>query len=151
MNDAFTRQAEQFFNAAKEARIPENVQTMAREGVVKTREAFDKLSVVAKDQAKVTEDILLATHAGAKSLSTKLLDNTSKNAQAALDAAEALSRASSLTEAARIQTEFVQKQFSIAGAQTKEFFELSARIAQQTFETMNAAASKSFEQVRKPL
>ena len=39
INDQFTRQAQDMFNAAKDARIPENVQHMAEEGVAKTREA----------------------------------------------------------------------------------------------------------------
>ncbi len=43
----------------------------------------------------------------------------------------------------------MQQQFAIAGAQTKEFFELSQKVARQTFETMNTAATKSFEQVKK--
>ena len=32
------------------------------------------------------------------------------------------------------------------GAQTKEFLELSTKMAQQAFESMNCAATKSFEQ-----
>ena len=50
--DQFTRQAQDMFNAAKEARIPENVQAIAEEGVAKTREAYSKISAVAKDNAK---------------------------------------------------------------------------------------------------
>ena len=43
----------------------------------------------------------------------------------------------------------MQQQMAIAGAQTKELFELSTRIAQQTFETMNATAAKTFDQIKK--
>lgn len=149
MNDQFTRQAEQFFSAAKDARIPENVQAFAVEGVAKSREAFEKLATVAADQAKSAEHLVLASHAGAKTISTKLIDNTVKNAAAAFDAAEALAKARSLPEAFQLQAAFMQQQFAIAGAQTKELFDLSTRIAQQTFETMNTAAAKSFEQVKK--
>jgi hypothetical protein len=149
MQEQFKRQAEQFINAAKDGRIPENMQTFAREGVAKTREAYDKLSTVAKDHAKTTEELLLATHAGAKTIGAKLMDNTAANAEAVFDAAHAIATARSIPEAARIQAEFLQKQFAIAGAQTKELLELSARIAQQTLETVNTAATKSFEQARK--
>jgi hypothetical protein len=43
----------------------------------------------------------------------------------------------------------MQKQFAAAGAQTKELFELSTRVAQQTFQTVNEMATKSFEQMKK--
>lgn len=149
MNEQFTRQAEQFFSAAKDARVPENVQAMMADGVAKTREAYEKASSVAQDQAKVAEEILLAGQAGAKSIGSKLIENTVTNAEAAFDAAQAIARARTLPEAARIQAEFMQKQMTTAGAQTRELFELSSRIAQQTFASFNAAASKSFEGFKK--
>ncbi len=149
MNEQFTRQAEQFFSAAKDARMPENVQAMMVDGVAKTRDAYEKAASAAKDQAKVAEDMLLASQAGAKTIGTKLMENTVTNAEAAFEAAQAIARAKSIPEAARLQAEFMQKQMAVAGAQTREFFELSTRIAQQTFETFNSAATKSFETMKK--
>lgn len=149
MNEQFTRQAEQFFSAAKEARVPENVQAMMADGVAKTREAYEKATTVAKDQAQVAEEMLLAGQAGAKSIGSKLIENTVTNAEAAFDAAQAIARARTLPEAARLQAEFMQKQMATAGAQTRELFELSSRIAQQTFASFNAAATKSFESIKK--
>jgi len=149
MNDHFKRQAEQFMNAAKDARVPENVQAFAIEGVAKSREAFEKISAVSADQVKTAEELMLAAQAGAKSIGAKLVDNTAKNTSAVFDAAEAMARARSLPEALQVQAQFVQSQMAIAGAQTQELFNLSTRIAQQTFETMNAAAAKTFEQVKK--
>lgn len=148
MND-FTRQAQDMFNAAKEARIPENVQHVAEEAVSKTREAYQKLAVAAKDNAKVVEDVMLAAQAGAKALGEKVIHNTTVNTEAAFDAAQAMVRAKTLPEVARLQADFVQQQFAVAGAQTKELFELSTKIAKQTFEQVNAAATKSFEQMKK--
>ena len=49
MNEQFTRQAQDMFNAAKDARIPENLQAMAEDGVQKSREAYYKMSAAAKD------------------------------------------------------------------------------------------------------
>ena len=149
MNDQFARQAEQFFNVAKDARMPENVQAMVADGVAKTREAYEKASTVAKDQAKVAEEILLAGQAGAKTIGTKLLENTAANTEAAFDAAQAIARARSMPEAAKLQAEFMQKQMAIAGAQTRELFELSSRVAQQAFQSFSSAATKSFETIKK--
>ena len=50
MNDQFTRQAQDMFAAAKEARIPENVQAFAEESVAKTRDAYTKLNAATQDK-----------------------------------------------------------------------------------------------------
>ena len=90
-----------------------------------------------------------ARPAGARSIGAKLVDNTMSNAAAVFDAAEAIARAKTLPEATRLQAEFFQKQLAAAGAQTKELFELSTRVAQQTLQTVNEAAGKTMEKVRK--
>ena len=149
MNEQIKRQAEQFMNAAKDARIPEQFQAMAEDGVNKGREAFDKISSAAKDQAKVAEDLMLATQAGARAISAKIVDNTVHNTSALFDAAQAIARAKSVPDATRLQAEFIQKQFALAGAQTQELFELSTRVAKQSFETVSTVAAKNFEQVKK--
>jgi phasin len=149
MNEQFTRQAQDMFRAAQDARIPESVQAMAEDSVAKTREAYQKLQDAAKDNAKVVEEVVLAAQAGAKAIGEKVLHNTALNTEAAFDAAQALARARSLPEAARLQADFVQQQLAIAGAQTKELFELSTKVARQTFESVNAAATRSFEQMKR--
>ena len=149
MNEQFTRQAQDILAAAKDARIPENVQAFAEESVAKTREAYNKLSNVAKDNVKVLEEVMLATHAGAKAIGEKVLQNSVVNTEAAFDAAQAIARAKTFPEAARLQANFVQQQLAVASSQTKELFELSTKVAKQTFETLNVAATKGFEQLKK--
>jgi hypothetical protein len=95
------------------------------------------------------EDVMVAAHAGAKTIGEKVLRNTEINTEACFDAAQAIARAKTIPEAVRLQSNFVQQQLAVAGAQTKELFELSAKVAQQTFETVNSAATKAFDQVKK--
>ena len=149
VQDDFARQAQDMFAAAKDAKIPENIQHFAEESVSKTREVFHKLNSAAKDNAKVVEDVVLASTAGNKAISEKLFQNAVSNTEAAFDAAQAMARAKTLPEAAQIQAKFFQQQMTLAGTQTKELFELSTKVAKQTFETMNQAATKSFEQIKK--
>ncbi len=149
MNEQFTRQAQEMFAAAQSAKIPENVQAMAEETVAKTREAYAKMNGVAQDGAKVIEEVMLTAQAGARTISEKVLHNTAVNTEKAFDAAQAMARARSLPEFFSLQTNFVQQQMQIAGAQTRELFELSSKVAKQTFETINDATSKTFEQVKK--
>jgi phasin len=149
MNEHFTRQAEQFMDAAKAAKIPQNIQAFAEEGVTRSKEAFETLSAAAKDQVSAAEELALATQAGFKSIGRKLMDNTAANAEAAFEAARAIARANSVPEALRLQAEFVQRQLGVAGAQTKELFELSTRVATQAFESASEATAKTVEKARK--
>jgi hypothetical protein len=149
MNDQFTRQAQDMFAAAKDARIPENVQAIAEDGVAKSREAYAKISAMTKDSTKAAEDVMLAMHAGAKSFGEKVIRNTEVNTEAVFDAAQAIARAKTFPEALRLQTSFMQQQFQVAGAQAKELFELSTKLGQQTMESMTQASSKAFEQAKK--
>ena len=150
MNEQFARQANEMFNVAKDARIPENLQAMAEDGVSKGREAYQKLNSVAQENVKTTEEIMLAAHAGTKAIGEKVMSNAVANTEAMFDAAKAIARAKTLPEAARLQADFLQQQTTAASTQTKELFELSAKVAKQTFDTINSAAAKSFEQMKKP-
>ena len=149
MSDQFTRQAQDMFAAAKDARIPENVQAFAEESVAKTRDAYSKMSAATQDSVKAIEEVVRAAQAGAKTFTDKWLHAASTNAEAAFDAAEAMARAKTVPEFARLQADFVKQQLAATSSQTKEFFELSSKIGRQTLESMNSAASKTFEQMKK--
>jgi len=149
MNEQFTRQAKDMFKVAQDGRIPDNLKAMAEDGVTKTRDAYHKINTVAKHGAKAVEEVVLAAQAGVKAIGDKVMHNTSVNTEAVFDAAQAIARARSMPEAARLQADFMQQQFAAANAQTKELFELSARVAKQTMETMNSVATTSFEQFKR--
>ncbi len=149
MNHDFTRQAQDMLTAAKDARIPENVQAFAEDSVAKTRDAYAKMSSAAMEGAQVAEEVMLTAQASAKSLGEKILLNASANAEAIFDAAEAMARAKTVPEFARLQATFIQQQFAAASTQSKEFFELSSKLSRQTLEGMNAIATKTFDQVKK--
>lgn len=149
MNEQFTRQAQDMFRAAQSGNIPESLQAMAEDGVAKTREAYQKIQTATKDNAKVVEELVLATQAGARAIGEKVIENTTANAEAAFDAAQAIAKARSLPEFARLQADFMQQQMAIASSQTKELVELSTRVTRQAIESMNAAAARSFDQFKR--
>jgi hypothetical protein len=60
-----------------------------------------------------------------------------------------MAKARSLPEVARLQADFVQQQMAIASSQTKELMELSTRVTRQALESMNAVATRSFEQFKR--
>ncbi len=149
MNEQFSRQAQDMLRAAQDGRIPETMQAMAEDGVAKTREAYQKIQSATKDNAKVVEEFVLAAQASAKAIGDKVIENTTANTEAVFDAAQAIARARSLPEAARLQADFMQQQMAAASSQTKELFELSTRVTRQAIEGVNAAASRSFDQLKR--
>jgi len=149
MNEQFTRQAQEMFSMGKNAQIPENFQQFAEDSVQRTREYYERMNVAMKDSSKVFEEMLLATHAGYKAIGEKMLHNTTVNTESAFDAASAMSKAKTVPEAMRLQADFMQQQFAVASAQAKELMELSTKVSQQTFETINQTATKSFESMKK--
>ena len=80
-----------------------------------------------------------------KMLNEKIVQNLTANAEAAFSAAQAIATAKSLSEIAKLQSEFVQKFAAQATEQTKEFFDLSTRATQHLFEKAQSAATKSFK------
>ena len=145
----FTRQAQDMFTSGKDAKIPENMSAFAEDAVAKSRDAFNKINVATKDNAKVMEDVVLTAQAGAKSISEKIVANTIANTEAAFDAAQAMAKAKTFPEIARLQANYWQQHFALVGTQSKELFELSSRLAKQTFETVGSATTKSFDQMKK--
>ena len=73
----------------------------AEDAIAKSRDAYHKFASLAKDNAKVAEEVLLTTQAGAKSIGEKIVANTFANTEAAFEAAQAMARASSSTARAR--------------------------------------------------
>jgi hypothetical protein len=149
MNADFTRQTEDFFKAAREARIPDNVQAMIEDGVARSRKAVDGLADAAKDSAEVADEVITSVQSGVKTIGTKLIDNTRVNTEALLNATSEIARAKSLPEAARLQAEFLRSQFTVAGTQTQELMQLYASLTKATMEHMNAAATRAFDRARK--
>jgi hypothetical protein len=149
MTDQFARQAQEMFVAAKNARIPENIKAIAEDSVSKSRDAFDKLQSVSKDGAKTMEAVMLTAQAGARAIGERVLRNIEINADAAFGAAEAMARAQTVPEFFQLQAKFIQEQLNASAQQAKDLLELSSKIAQQNFETANAATLKTFEQLKK--
>jgi hypothetical protein len=149
MNEQLTRQAQEMFSAAKHARIPESVQALTEESVVKSREAYTKMSAVAKDGVKALEEVMVAAHAGTKAIGEKVFDHAVANAETAFDVAQAMARAKTIPEAFGIQAKFMQQQLAFGSEQAKELLVLSTRVAYQTFDSLNTAVTKTFEELRK--
>src|SRR6476620_1350450 len=135
--------ADHILSAVTQTAIPPQVQAFTEGTLEKTRDAYEKLAAVAHDRAQALEDIVRTAQDGAKEIGEKVVTNAHANAQAAFDAAQAMARAKTLAEVARLQTDFLNQLVKITGDQTKELFELSSKVSQRTFGSMNMMATRS--------
>ena len=151
MKNDFTSQAEDFMRTAADVKVPEQMQHFAEDSVAKTREAYAQMTVAAHETQKaMTEATNVATQS-AKTLGDKVMANFTANTEAAFDAAQAIAKSKSVPEALKLQSSFMQSQMAKASEQTREFFELSAKLTQQTFATFNTVAQKSISNAKNGL
>ena len=144
VNQEFGKQAfDQAEKLFKDARVPENVQAIAQQGVAASKEFYSKAAAAAQDGAKAMNEIADTAWGSTKMLNEKIVQNVTANAEAAFSAAQAMATAKSLPEIAKLQSEFVQKLAAQAAEQTREFLDLSARATQHLLEKAQAAAAKS--------
>ncbi len=148
MNEQFNKTAEEMMQSIRDMKMPENVHALAEDAVARGREAYDRASEVAKENAKAMEQVATVTSTGARSMNEKMMDVMASNADAAFDAAEAMVRSKTLPEAARIQADYMQQAMAQASEQTRDFLEMSTQLTRETVEVMSSAASKSMENVK---
>jgi hypothetical protein len=148
MHEQLTRQVHDMFEAVKDARIPDHIRATIEDNVDKTRASYEKITCSTKGGVKALEEAMAVAQFGAKNIGEKILRNADANAEAVFAAAHAMARAKTLPEAAQLYASFVQEQLNVASAQTKELVALSAKTAQQTFASMNVAATTTFEQFK---
>lgn len=149
MIDQWKREAREMFTAAKNARIPENFAVLAEDAISRSRDAFDHFQSVSKDGTRSMETVLRAAQDGARMIGEKALQNVEQNTEMAFDAAQAMARAKTFPELLQLQSSFLQQHLFASASQSKDLLELSAKVAQQTYDTMNAVALKAIEQLKK--
>jgi phasin len=148
MNEQISSQVVDFFSAASDTSVPDSIQSIVEDSVAKSRDAYFRINAVAKDGVKAFEDSMTSAYSGARTICEKIQLNTEANTKAAFEAAQSMSRAKTLSELVRLQSSYFQRQLTDASVQAKEFYDLTAKVAQQTFETMSSAFTKNFDQLR---
>lgn len=142
MNDQFTRQLQATLALPANIVVPADAQAIARDGVARTRAAFNAWSAVAQSGASAIREVMQVGQSGAEAVGESVLNNAKAATDAAFDAAEELARAKTIPEVAQLQAKFVQEQFVVASQQGKGLFELSAKIVQEATNTLTAVATK---------
>jgi len=106
VNQQFGKQAfDQAEKLFKDARVPENVQAIAQQGVAASKEFYSKAAAAAQDGAKAMNEIGDTAWGSTKMLNEKIAQNLTANADAAFSAAQAIANAKSLLERSGISHE----------------------------------------------
>lgn len=127
--------------------MPESMRAMAEKGVSQARESYARFKEVAETGNGAIEAACHSATKGVSEYTTKVLDLTKANTDAAFDFAHQLAGAQSVPAAFELWSSFVQHQFQALTAQTKELSELSQKIATETVEPIKATAAKAFPKV----
>jgi hypothetical protein len=138
-----------FFSVAKAATIPNNIQMIAGDSVAKSCSTYLRFNAAAKDNLRTCHNAMTAALASAKVLGDRILLNAEANAQVTFDAAEAISRAKTWADIARLQLSFTEKQVSQMSKQAQEFCELSMKVSPEIHDAMSSTTAKTLEQARK--
>lgn len=139
MYDQFTKPFSEFFKT----QLPEQLQTMAHDGLAKSRDVALQSIAVAKDGAEAFGKACPVAPKEASALTAKAFAQVIENTESAYEVAQSIARAKSPVEVAQLQAKYMQNQFSRAGEQAKELFELSTKLAQSTGDGMGQLAAKS--------
>src|SRR6476619_6737607 len=85
------------------APIPEGVQAMAQESIVRTWELYRRSAAAAQGAARLMTEVAETAWGSARLLNDKSVRNIASNAEATFSAAEACARAGSIAEIAALQ------------------------------------------------
>jgi len=125
--------------------VPEQVRAFAEKGVSQARDNYARFKDVAETHNSTMEAVFANASKGASEYSAKLMEIIKAGTSANLDFAQELVGAKTPSEALELWTSHAKKQFETFSAWSKEFTELSQKVASETVEPIKANASKLFK------
>ena len=125
--------------------VPEQVRAFAEKGVSQARDNYARFKDVAETHNSTMEAVFANASKGASEYSAKLMEIIKAGTSANLDFAQELVGVKTPSEALELWSSHAKKQFETFSAWSKEFTELSQKVATETVEPIKANASKLFK------
>jgi phasin len=131
--------------------IQAQMRDAAEKGVDETRQAFERLRVVAEDATSAFETSMKTAADGVQAFNLKVVEAMRATAEANFDFLTALVSVRSLSEAIELNTEHARKSFDALSAQSKDLGETARKLAadvasplRETLDkTLNATLAKA--------
>ena len=133
------------FSTVVPFQVPEQVRAFAEKGVSQARDGYQKLKEAAESNNGALEAAYTTATKGAGDFTTKIIDIAKTNTGSALDFAQSLIGAKSLTEAFELMNAHARKQYEVLTAQSKDLTEFAQKVAADTVEPIKANAAKTFK------
>jgi hypothetical protein len=122
--------------------VPEQVREMIEEGLKNTRTSWGAISSSAKNAAAVQTKAI-------KTLGDQVLQNMTANFDATLDAAQALAKARTLSEAQNVQANFFRDHMARTMKQWNEWLNLSISVSEEAAVTVSTMATAVTQTAKK--
>ena len=110
--------------------------------------SYSTASAQTQKTARALEEVMSSSQKEVRAIGDKVFRDVEANADALFKVANALARAKTLPEVLSLQTNYVSQQLKACETQSRELFELSAKLTQQTFDNLNSAVATSFRQFK---
>ncbi|HLI98640.1 MAG TPA: phasin [Bradyrhizobium sp.] len=125
--------------------VPEQMRALAEKGVSQARDNYARFKDVAESHNSTIEAVFANAGKGASEYSAKMMEIIKANTTSSLDFAQDMISVKTPSEALELWTGHAKKQFEALSAWSKEFVELSQKVASETVEPIKANAAKMFK------
>jgi phasin len=123
--------------------VPAEFREMTDKGLAHARDAYAKAKVAGEEAADLLQNTYTTVAAGAMNYNLRVIAIARTNTCAALDCAQELLGAKSLSEFIELSTVHGREQFDIVSAQNKELWALAQKVATEAAEPTKTGISKA--------
>lgn len=128
--------------------VPEAFRSAAEQAVSRGRENYDRARNAMEETVEMLEKSLDKAGQGAAAFNRKLIDITQSNVNSGFDLAKNMAGAKNAAQLFEIQTAFARKQFEAFAHQAQEIRDLSAKVATDTAEPVQAHVARSMKSLK---
>ena len=127
---------------------PRSIQVGIEDVLIKARETLSQINSVSRDWVAAVEGALATSSTSTKAIAERAWLNAEANTKAAFEAAFSITRAKTPAEAVRLQSSYWQQSSVALCVQAKDMFELSAKLVEQTLESVVAVVTKTTDRAK---
>lgn len=125
--------------------VPPAFREFAEKGIAQAKENYEKVKSVAEEATGVLEDTYAKASKGAAEYSSKLIENSRVNSNAAFDLFGALLTAKTYAEVVELSTGYLRKQFDTITEQAKDLSAVAQKAGTETFEPIKESFTSALK------
>lgn len=111
------------------------------------RDQFDNIRTATADAGDVIRSSATIAADGTRAVNLQILENVQNDANRFFEMTKEIAQATSLREAAEIQSQFIREQFQTGVKQTREVAEMVTQVSRDSIEPISKSVSTTFKKV----